>query len=103
MHEIPFLLSTRNPAYPENQCNFPSTIFEGLLHNRIVVSTLHYPQLEGIRYLECPTQVDAFVEFVRDMLKRKDLLSFANQACLVRERFSAEVWNQVMTRIEAYE
>ena len=103
MHEIPFLLSTRNPAYPENKCNFPSKIIEGLLHNRIVLSTLHYPQLEGIRYLECPTQVDAFVEYVRDMLKRKDILSFANQSNLVRERFSAEVWNQVMTRIEEYE
>lgn len=100
MHEVPFLLSTRHPNYPENQCNFPSKIIEGLLHNRIIISTLHYSQLDGIKYLECPTEVEGFVRFIRETLHQKDIFDYANQSRIVRERFSTEVWNHIMTRIE---
>lgn len=100
MHEVSFLLSTRHPNYPENHCNFPSKIIEGLLHNRIVVSTLHYIQLEGINYLECPTEVENFVRYIRESLHRKDILDYANQSRIVRDRFSTEVWNHTMAVIE---
>jgi hypothetical protein len=103
MHEIPFLLSTRHPNYPENQNNFPSKIIEGLLHNRIIISSLHYKQLTGINYLECPIDIEGFVCFVRETLHRTDISDFANQSKIVREQFSTEVWNHTITKIESNE
>lgn len=100
MHGIPFILSTRHPDYPENQCNFPSKIIEALLHNRIVISTIHYDQLNGINYIKCPTDVDGFVHCIRESLQRKDILAYANQSQIVKQRFSTEVWNCTMTKIE---
>ena len=102
LHSTPFLLSTRNPAFPENQCNFPSKIIEALLHNRIVVSTLHYDQLGDIRYLEVPSEETAFVDAIKQIANKSEdeLLSYANQSEKVRQMFSVEVWEKVMRNIE---
>lgn len=102
MGNTPFLLSTRNPAYPENQCNFPSKIIEALLHNRIVVSTLHYPQLDGIKYFEVSHHVDDFVKDIESIisLPENQLLTYANQSGVVVKRFSTSVWNKVINSIE---
>ena len=102
MGNTPFLLSTRNPTYPENQCNFPSKIIEALLHNRIVVSTLHYPQLDGINYFEVSHDVDNFVKDIESItsLQENQLQTYANQSDVIAKRFSTEVWNGTMKRIE---
>lgn len=102
LHDIPFLLSTRNPNAPENQCNFPSKIIEALLHNRIVVSTLHYPQLDGINYLEVPAQTDEFVSALRHIaaMPQDNLLTYANQSEKVIHRFNTEAWKSNMKKIE---
>ena len=102
LHRTPFLLSTRNPAFPENQCNFPSKIIEALLHNRIIVSTLHYEQLGDIRYLQVPSEETAFVDAIQQIAHKPDdeLLTFANQSEQVRLMFSVEEWNRVMNEIE---
>ena len=102
LHNAPFLLSTRNPNAPENQCNFPSKIIEALLHNRIVVSTLHYPQLSGINYFEVPTQTDEFVsalQYITEIPQDK-LLTYANQSEKVIHRFNTEAWKSNMEKIE---
>ena len=105
MGNTPFLLSTRNPTYPENQCNFPSKIIEALLHNRIVVSTLHYPQLDGINYFEVSHDVDDFVKDIESIisLPENQLLTYANQSNVVAKRFSTEVWDKTMKLIEKHE
>lgn len=102
LHDTPFLLSTRNPDAPENQCNFPSKIIEALLHNRIVVSTLHYPQLSGIEYVEVPAQIDGFVSALRDIagMSQDKLLIYANQSVKVGQRFNTGVWKSNMENIE---
>lgn len=102
LHRVPFLLSTRNPDAAENQCNFPSKIIEALLHNRVVISTVHYDQLDEIRYFVVGAKVDTFMEDVTRIihLPEKELLSFANQSELVVKKFNAQVWNNRMTEIE---
>ena len=105
LYDTTFLLSTRNPAMPENQCNFPSKIIEALLHNRIVVSTIHYEQLEGIRYLEVAADLDKFrmdLSHITQM-SQVELLVYANQADNVRKRFHVGVWKEWMQKIEGYE
>lgn len=102
LHATPFLLSTRNPTCSENQCNFPSKIIEGLLHNRIIVSTLHYMQLNGIRYMEVPSDKRGLKISLQKIvtMTQPELLSYANQADLVKMRFSCDVWNKAMIAIE---
>lgn len=96
------MLSTRNPACPENQCNFPSKIIEALLHNRIVISTLHYRQLDGVRYLEVSSDKEGLKVDLQKIsaTPEAELLLYANQAKTVKERFSCEVWNKAIIKIE---
>lgn len=102
LHATPFLLSTRDPRYPENQCNFPSKIIEALLHNRIIISTIHYPQLEGIKYLEVSMDREGFMQGIHRIisLPEQELMTYANQSVEVSRRFSVKVWNECMSLIE---
>lgn len=101
MHSVTFLLSSRNPAIPENQCNFPSKIIEALLHNRIIVSTLHYPQLKGINYLE--VKANNLKEELKQVTNMSDatLLRYANQSAQVRHKFNTGVWQRTIEKIES--
>lgn len=102
LHSVPFLLSTRNPHAPENQCNFPSKIIEALLHNRIIISTIHYEQLDGIKYFEVPADIEGFTESINVICRRpeEELIAYANQSNLVRKRFSTKVWETAIRKIE---
>jgi len=102
LHHIPFLLSTRNPSYPENQCNFPSKIIEALLHNRIIISTLHYNQLDGINYLEVNSDCEKFMNDIQKIMSmpKSELLQYANQSEEVIKRFNSSIWKAYMEQIE---
>ena len=102
MHSVPCMLSTRNPDAAENQCNFPSKIIEALLHNRIIISTIHYEQLDGIRYFEVPADIDGFTDSINATchMPEEELITYANQSNLVRERFSTKVWEATIMGIE---
>lgn len=101
-HHVSFQLSTRNPKCPENECNFPSKIMEALLHNRIVISTIHYEQLDGIRYLEVDADEKKFMtDIIRiSEMTEEELMPYANQGQIVSERFNAGVWKDKMYNIE---
>lgn len=102
MQRCPFLLSTRDPSFPENKCNFPSKVIEGLLHNRIIISTIHYVQLEGINYVEVPNTTDAFVAAMLEFSQKSEseLLTYANQSRKVKNRFNNKVWAGKIAEIE---
>lgn len=104
LHKVTYQLSTRDANYPENQCNFPSKIIETLLHNRIVISTIAYEQLDGIKYFKVDSNCENFKEQVLKIcnMPYEDLILYANQNGIVREKFSTEVWNKTMTDIENY-
>lgn len=105
MHSVTFQLSTRNPEMPENQCNFPSKIIETLLHNRIIVSTIEYKQLEGIKYFKTTSQPEFFKQHIDAIahMDEKSLMQYANQGRKVAEMFSTKVWNETMNKIEVTE
>ncbi len=102
LHDTPFLLSTRNPNSPENKCNFPSKIIEGLLHNRVILSTLHYEQLNGIKYFLTGCNKDSFKQSLVEITKLplNELLSYANQSDIVRSKFNSNVWKDYIVKIE---
>lgn len=103
MHSVTFQLSTRNPEMPENQCNFPSKIIEALLHNRAILSTIHYPQLDGVKVVECLERgeeaLKACIENLRS-LSKNELDAYVNQGNKVKQMFSTSVWTNSMNEIE---
>ena len=102
LHDVSFQLSTRDIRFPENQCNFPSKIIEALYHNRIVISTIQYPQLNGVKYFTVSPVKKDFRDDIKRIvgLSQTDLLSYANQGDLVSSMYSVEVWNTAMEKIE---
>lgn len=104
MQRVTYQLSTRDESYPENQCNFPSKIIESLLHNRIVISTIAYKQLDEIKYFKVDSNCDAFKRQVLEICTKPNevLMQYANQGALVTKMFSTEVWNKTMIDIENY-
>ncbi len=102
LHSVTFQLSLRNPEWKDNQCNFPSKIIEALLHNRIIISTVHYPQIEGIKYIETERSVKGFIETLHQIrtMSDEELMSYANQSYLVKKKFNPSVWNGWMETIE---
>lgn len=102
LHSISFQLSMRDIRFPENQCNFPSKILEALHHNRIIISTIHYPQLEGVKYFTVNPVKETLVHEIKAIVNLQEtvLLSYANQSELVSHRFSVKVWNSAMEKIE---
>lgn len=104
LNRIPFILSTRDPKYPENQCNFPSKIIEALLHNRIIVSTIQYIQLDGINYFVSSCNRKDFARTLDEISSMSDqeLLAYANQSKKTIENFSSDVWAKWFEKIENY-
>ena len=102
LHGVTFQLSTRDARYPENQCNFPSKIIEALFHNRIVISTIHYTQIEGINYFEVHSDKDSFIRDVMAIIEMTNdkLLTYANQGERVKAMFGIDVWGKTMKKIE---
>lgn len=97
-----FIFSTRDPSFPENQCNFPSKILEALLHNRIIISTIHYNQLDGINYLEVPADQLGFENSITEIMSLSDneLSKYINQSDAVKKQFSADKWRTIIKQIE---
>lgn len=102
LHSITYQLSTRNPNAPENQCNFPSKIIEALYHNRIVLSTIEYPQLEDVQYHYVSSEIERFISDLNDItsLPSEIALSYANQSETIYSRFSPKIWKKRMSDIE---
>lgn len=102
MHSCTFQLSTRDPKSPENQCNFPSKVIETLLHNRIVVTTIKYPQIDKLKYFKVDSAVERFTEQIDNIsrISTDKLMKYANQGSKVSKMFSPNIWNKAMTNIE---
>lgn len=62
-------LNFRNPNLPENQNNFPSKMLEYLNHDKLVISTMHYPELEDIPYLSADYNIESCMNAVQKALE----------------------------------
>lgn len=102
LDEVTFVLSTRDIKYPENQCNFPSKIIEAVLHNRIVLSTIDYPQLKDILIFRIGSDANSMVGDIQSLITsdEENLLRYANQSAKARSYFSTEEWYNAMHEIE---
>ena len=100
LHSVTYVLSTRDPHAPENMHNFPSKIIEGLLHNRVVISTIQYPQLKGlylktVRHDHLKEDIESFVSDENVVLE-----FYANQSIKVKQLYNPKIWGNVMSNLE---
>lgn len=97
-----FILSTRDPNFPENQCNFPSKIIEGLLHNKGVISTISYPQIEGVNYIKTHLSVNDLKVTIREIISMTNaqIEQYINQGEKVVKMFSTDIWKSAIEEIE---
>jgi len=98
-----FSINSRNPSYEENNFNFPSKTIEHLKHNKVIVSTMEYSELEGIKYFYVKPTVDDFMIFfnkLKTIDKRLLLEKYVNQSEKVYELFGVSKWKDNFTRLE---
>lgn len=102
LHKVPFLLSTRDPEEEGNQCNFPSKIIEGILHNRIIVSTIQYKQLSGLKFFFVSSEELKLRNQLSEILNMDtyELIQYANQSNFAKSMFNPNRWAEIMSELE---
>ena len=96
-------ISFRDPTYEENCNNFPSKILDYLNRHKAVISTMHYPELDGIKYFESAYDKEAIKNRIREIaaLPQEEFLTYCSQDGTVRKRFGYPQWNHAVETIEA--
>jgi glycosyltransferase involved in cell wall biosynthesis len=102
LKEAVFCINSRDSTFMENHYNFPSKVIEYLLYNKIVVSTMYYPQLKGINCLYPNVGEAVFELFGRIQTIDKNLLlqKFANQSQAIIQEMGITRWSEEMISIE---
>lgn len=95
-------LSLRNPSYEENNYNFPSKILEFFAYDKIVISTIDYPELEDFQYIYCQYDKDRVIDEIRKLCNMSDdeRKMFGKNHEKLKKNFSVDSWIEAMTQIE---
>lgn len=100
--KVDVCLSFRNPAYPENEYNFPSKILEYFCYGKFVLSTIEYPELKGFMYLHCDYDKESVKQKIEEIINM-DIDAYNkyrdNRQSLM-EAFSVDSWKQAFLTIE---
>jgi hypothetical protein len=103
LEKVTFSINSRDPTYEENNFNFPSKTIEHLLHNKVIISTMEYSELEGIHYFYVKPTVDDFMLFFNGLKSiDKSLLieKYVNQSQKVSELFGVSRWIKSFKELE---
>ena len=96
--EVTSCISFRDPSYPENLNNFPSKIIEYMSYNKLILSTIQYPELEGLDYEYVEFDVDAVKEHLQKIMEEPPLNY--EQSAKLHDKFSIERWKETFLMIE---
>lgn len=99
---IDFCLNFRNPYLPENLNNFPSKVLEYFSYNKIVISTMLYPELDNTNYLYTDYSESGIEDAMLKIIKTSDseLLAFRKNNETVMANYSFVKWIKSFTEIE---
>lgn len=98
-----YSINSRDPSYEENNFNFPSKTIEHLKHNKVIISTMEYSELEGIHYFYVKPTIDDFMLFLNKLKSiNKELLmeKYINQSDKVYELFGVSRWKESFKKLE---
>lgn len=100
--KVDVCLSLRDPSFPENNNNFPSKILEYFMYNKIVISTIEYPELIGFNYIKTDFSKHGLCHVINQLeLKPKDdLVIFKDNQKALYNNFSVESWKLAFEEVE---
>lgn len=100
--KVDVCLSLRNPCYPENLNNFPSRIIEYFSYNKLVISTISYPELAGFSYIVTEFTKKNLIESIKKVIEMplEERLSLCNNQTVLKNSFSVESWKDAFVKIE---
>ena len=100
--QIDFCLSLRNPSLPENRNNFPSKSLEYLSDAKILISTILYPELNGVKYVYSDYSEEALANVVVKLsqMDEDELKQYANNKDVLLEKFSEQAWKHAFESLE---
>ena len=77
-------------------------MIESLLHNRIVISTIDYVQIQDLKYIKVSNIPHKFENDIKKIceMSETELLNYANQSNTVFNKFNPIQWNEIMHKIE---
>jgi len=104
LEKATFSINSRDPQYEENLYNFPSKSIEHLMHNKILVSTMEYEELNGIEYMYVEPNLNDFRVFFNKLknIEENELITvYANQSSKVFELFGINNWKNSFEKIES--
>lgn len=101
LSECDVCLNLRNPYLPENQNNFPSKLLEYLSQNKIVISTMEYPELKGLKYIHIPYNEQKMVTWFKQNISNTELLyQYTNNKENLKKLVSETTWINKINEIE---
>ena len=100
--QIDFCLSLRNPSLPENRNNFPSKSLEYLSDAKILISTILYPELNGVKYVYSDYSEEALANVVVKLsqMDEDELKQYANNKDVLLKKFSERAWKHAFEYLE---
>lgn len=101
LNEVDFVLSLRDPDEAVNLYNFPSKIIETLAHNRPVISTINYVELDGFNYFTCNYSADDLGNLIQKLLTmdKDSMKPYMNNYDMLSRRFSEFAWKEAFNQI----
>lgn len=95
-------LNLRNPYLPENNNNFPSKILDYLSRQKIVLSTISYPEIEGANYILTDFNEIELIKKIKEivMLGTEHLAISSNNTLFLRKQFSVTSWKEMIQSID---
>jgi glycosyltransferase involved in cell wall biosynthesis len=102
LSEVTFCLNFRNPSYPENENDFPSKVLEYFSYNKVVISTIKYPELYSFNYFYTPFDNEKITKLVKRILNLSEekLNKYNSHTDKLKESFSEKIWKSTLLKIE---
>lgn len=104
IQDIPFGLSLRDPSFAINRNNFPSKILEYFAMNKIVISTIDYPEINGLHFFKANYELIELSKLIEDIsvMKSEELNYYRNHSQFLKEHFSEKAWKKAFDNIESH-
>ncbi len=100
--KVDVCLSLRNPDFPENKNNFPSKILEYFSYNKIVISTIDYPELKDFRFVKSEYDEYSLSKIIQELNSKtnKELCELMDNRDALKKHFSIQSWIESFEEIE---
>ena len=100
--EVDVCFSLRNPELIENTYNFPSKILEYLSKNKCVVTSIKYPEIEGVNYIYTDFDVENIIKVVLNIkdMPEDEFLKYCDNKEILRNKFSENKWKLTFETLE---